>query len=348
MKRWTMPSGALVSQEAVDAPANPWKVGYEYCAMFEQEFACMKAGQYTGDARHFDDAEHLWFNAMQGSREPDGSAILYCSDENRLSVHDEHGGRERFTPTGQHIAVCCNPNSTRVAAYFISNAWMKPTGTEPALAAMLYGPCEVKTEIAGTSLRMEELTGCPYSGDVQIKLIPSKPVAFCLWLRNPSWSKDTKIVSASADIRRVGDFWQLRKRWKAGDIVSISFDRTIREVPAINGEVALQYGPLLYVLPVKGETKTVKTYKKSCLKDYYVSADPNVMTEFSLPSGTRDHGFGFRPTTVAGANPEFPLVNPPVVLEGTLLGKDNLPMPVTLVPMGTKSTELRRVTFPVR
>ncbi len=65
--------------------------------------------------------EHLWFNAAQGSRVPDGSGVLYCSPENRLSVDDEIGHRQRFSPTHQQVAVCCNPNATRVAAYYIAN-----------------------------------------------------------------------------------------------------------------------------------------------------------------------------------------------------------------------------------
>lgn len=342
MNRWTMPSGALVSQESVNAPPHPWNVGYEYCAMFEQEFTHLRAGQKTGDAAHFDAIEHLWFNAMQGSREPDGSAILYCSDENRLAINNQHSGRERFTPTGQHVAVCCNPNSTRVAAYFIAHAWMKPAGSEPALAATLYGACETQTEIAGVPLRIEEKTGYPYSGDVELILKPAKPTKFCLWLRNPSWLKNSNIVCAGADLRRVGDFWQVRKRWKSGDTVAIHFDQSLRQVPAINGEVALQYGPLLYVLPIKGEIKTIKTYPNSNLKDYYVLADPEAVSDLSLPAGQR-----FKPKTVAGTNPDFPLDHPPVVLEGTLLRKDGTLLPVTLVPMGAKGSQLRRVTFPV-
>ena len=351
VQRWSMPDGAMVSDEWVTTLPRPWNVGYEYCAMQEQECTYLSAGRKTGEAQDFDAVEHLWFNAMQGAREPDGSAILYCSDENRLSVHDEHGGRSRFTPTGQHVAVCCNPNSTRVAPYYIANAWLKPAGPEPALAAALYGPCRLTTELAGTRVQVEEATAYPYSDSVELTLTPEKPAEFCLWLRNPSWSKDTKIACAGADIRRVGDFWQLRKMWKPGDTVTIKFDQAVREVPAINGEVALQYGPLLYVLPVKGERETVKSYAKSELKDYFVNlpkgTDPKEPRALFLPEAKRAVGFGFTPKIVVGTNPDYPLDNPPVVLEGALLRQDGSALPVTLVPMGAKSAELRRVTFRV-
>jgi DUF1680 family protein len=182
---FTMPSGAMVSEESVDAPPHPWNVGYEYCAITEWQHTLINAGQKTGDAAHFQAVEKLWFNAAQGSRQPDGSAILYCSHENRLSIHDEIGKRQRFSPTHQQVAVCCSRNAARVASYFVSNAWMRPRGSEPALALALYGPCEVNTHVAGVPIKIKEETRYPYEGTVEITLNPNKPISFCLWLRNP-------------------------------------------------------------------------------------------------------------------------------------------------------------------
>jgi hypothetical protein len=347
MDRWILPSGALVSEENVSLPPHSWNAGYEYCTVFEREFTLIQAGQKTGDSADFEAIEHLWFNAAQGLREPNGSAILYCSYENRLSIHDEISQRQRFSPTHQQVAVCCNPNATRVAPYFIANAWMRPNRIEPSLAATLYGPCEVKTEIADTPIRIEEQTDYPYSGDVEIAIHPARPVAFCLWLRNPQWSKETKIVCPGADIRQVGGFWQVRKQWKEGDTIAIHFDQTIREVPAINSEVAIQYGPLLYVLPVRGEMQTVRTYDKPGFKDYHVSLAKGADAKLGLLPDKRAAGFGFVPKAVEGTAGDFPLDNPPVVLEGSLLRTDDTVEHVTLVPMGARNTQLRRVTFPI-
>ena len=133
---------------------------------------------------------------------------------------------------------------------------------------------------------------------MEIALHPDKPLHFCLWLRNPEWSKEMKITCAGASIRREGAFWQVRKMWKEGDTIAIHFDQAIREVPALGNEIALQYGPLLYVLPVKGETQTVKTYANSTLRDYYVTPSGNVETGLALPAVKRAAGFGFSPETI--------------------------------------------------
>ena len=350
MDPWVMPSGALVSMESVDHPPQPWDVGYEYCTIFEREFTLLSAAEKLGDAAYADAVEHLWFNAGQGSRVPDGTAVLYCSAENRLQVQDEFGRRQRFSPTHQHTAVCCNPNATRVASYYTAGMWMRPRGAEPAIAALLYGPAQMTADIEGSAVSIEEKTLYPYSGDVELRVCPAKPVTFCLWLRNPSWSRATQIACPGAEVRLAGGFWQVRKRWSSGDKVAIHFDQRIHAVPAINGEVALQYGPLLYVLPVRGATKSVRTYPKAGFEDYLMSADKDVDTKLALPASQRANGFGFVPKRLSagGANPDFPLDNPLVELEGKLVREpDGALVSVTLVPIGAQSARLRRVTFSV-
>jgi hypothetical protein len=350
MDHWVMPSGALVSMEEVNHRPQPWDVAYEYCAIFEREFTLLSAVQKLGDAAYADAVEHLWFNAAQGSRVPDGAAVVYCSTENRLSVHDEIGGRQRFSPTHRHIAVCCNPNATRVAPYYTAGMWMRPRGAEAAIAAVLYGPSQMTADIAGSAVSIEEKTLYPYAGEVELTVRPARPVSFCLWLRNPSWSRAARIVCPGAEVRVVGGFWQVRKEGSSGDKVAIAFDQVIRALPAVNGESAIQYGPLLYVLPVRGTIKTVARYPQAGFEDYLMSADKDVETKLALPAGQAAQGFGFTPQRASadGADPDFPLDNPPVELEGKLVRQsDGALVPVRLVPMGAQSARLRRVTFPM-
>jgi hypothetical protein len=224
---------------------------------------------------------------------------------------------------------------------------MRPESSEPALAATLYGPCEVQTRLAGVPVRVEERTNYPYSGDVEIVLYPETPLRFCLWLRDPEWSKKTTIDCPGAGIRRVGSFWQVRKMWKSGDAIGLHFGQAVRAIPALDDEFAVQYGPLLYVLPVKGKVETVKTYALPEFKDYYVTQSDHEETDLALADDQRAAGLGLAPRTVSGSDPDYPLDRPRIVLSGEMLGKNGTPASVTLVPMGAASTRLRRVTFPM-
>jgi len=152
MNRWVMPSGALVSDESISSPPNPWNVGYEYCTMLERELTLLQAGRAVGDAADFEATEHVWLNAAQGSREPDGSAVLYCSSENRYPFMTRSAPASVFLRPISRLRFAATQCHTRRPVLY-RNTWMRPNGNEPALAATLYGPCEVKTDIAGTPCR---------------------------------------------------------------------------------------------------------------------------------------------------------------------------------------------------
>jgi hypothetical protein len=47
MNGFTMPSGALVSEESVDAPPQPGNAGYEYCTIFERQFSLISASYWV-------------------------------------------------------------------------------------------------------------------------------------------------------------------------------------------------------------------------------------------------------------------------------------------------------------
>jgi len=67
----------------------------------------------------------------------------------------------------------------------------------------------------------------------------------------------------------------------------------------------------------------------------------------ALPADKREAGFGFAPKSISGSNSDYPLDDPVTVLNGELLRQDGTLKPVTLVPIGAKNAQLRRLTFPI-
>src|ERR1039458_335270 len=210
--RYSEPSGSGVSQEWIkDLPPDPSHTEYEYCATKELQFTFESALQKTGRSECGDRAELIWFNAAQGARLPDGSAISYLTSDNRSrcdgKVLDgkEPEKRNKFSPAHVDVAVCCNPNATQVAALFVRGMWMSdPQG---GLVAMLYGPCVVSTTIAGTKIRIEESTLYPFEQTVDVVVHPEHSLEFPLWFRNPLWSHATHVVCEGAKVEREGEYW---------------------------------------------------------------------------------------------------------------------------------------------
>jgi DUF1680 family protein len=135
--------------------------------------------------------------------------------------------------------------------------WMRHhTG---ALAALLYGPCEVSLHMNDVPVRIEEKTLYPFKNTVEIHLHPAGPVSFSLLLRDPGWSRGTSVSSQGAEIVREGDYWRVTKQWKAGDTVTLTFAPVVQEIAAVNGEIALQHGALLFARPIASTETIAKT-----------------------------------------------------------------------------------------
>jgi DUF1680 family protein len=352
LTRYTEPSGSAVSQEAIDnLPPDPTYTEYEYCATKEIQFTLESALQKTGVAALGDKVEKLWFNAAQGARTADGRAITYLTPENRLRCNGrtpdgvQASPSNKFSPTHADVAVCCNPNATNVAALFVRGMWMHHQSG--SLAALLYGPCNVSTQVDGVKVAIEEKTNYPFQNTVEMVLRPERPAEFALLLRDPGWSRGTNVASSGAEISRVGEYWRVSKKWNAGDTIEIQFAPIVEEVAAVNGEVALQYGALLFARPISSTKTVIKTYPLPGFEDaYYEPSGP--IEEWNLPSEERWNGFGFQPVVSPSASTsEKPFDAPVVTLRGKMLRKPGGErVDVDLVPLGNAPV-LRRLTHPI-
>ncbi len=126
LARYTEPSGSAVSEESIShLSPDPMFTLYEYCATKEIQLTLESALQKTGVASLGDKIERIWFNAAQGSRLADGTAITYLTSENRFHcdglMPDGMSGNAsiKFSPTHADVAVCCNPNAANVASLYV-------------------------------------------------------------------------------------------------------------------------------------------------------------------------------------------------------------------------------------
>jgi len=354
LSRYTEVSGSAVSQEDVARlKPDPQFTEYEYCATKEIQFTLQSALQKTGLPYLGDRVEQIWFNAAQGSRLPDGSAISYLTCDNRfhcdnLSPDGMHPDpQSKFSPTHADVAVCCNPNAANVAPLFVRGMWMRVT--DGGLAALLYGPCSVSTTVSGVRVQIDERTSYPFKNGIEITVQAEREIEFPLLLRDPGWSHGTAVTCEGADIRREGGYWIVTRKWKtASTIVTLEFRPIVREVAATNGEVALQYGALMFVQRIEERKTVTKTYPVKGFEDTTYLPMPGKYEAFELPASARWRGFGLKPVYLTqGTNWLRPFDTPVITLQGTLPGKsDRSEIAVTLVPIGNAPI-LRRATFPI-
>ncbi len=351
---YTEVSGAAVSMEQIfDRPPDPALSEYEYCAIKEIQWTLESALQKTGFAAYGDHIERIWFNAAQGARLADGKAIAYLSNDNRLrcdgtdAVDAKVNNRNKFSPTHTDVAVCCNPNATNVAPLYVRGMWMRHARSG-GLAALLYGPCSVKTHVRQVAVELEQTTNYPFEHEVQIEVRPEKEIEFPIYLRDPAWSRGTTVTCASANVARNGDCWVVTKKWKRGDRIEVAFVPTVQEVPAVNGEVALKYGPLLFAQAIAANKTAVKTYSLAGFEDTHYLPASEPQPERMLPENLRWQGYGFKAVRNPGsANVLRPFDTPVLTLEGRMVrADDGSQTEVKLVPLGNAPI-LRRLTFKI-
>ena len=353
LDRYTEPSGSAVSQESIsNLKPDPTLTEYEYCGTKEIQFTLESALQKTGVAALGDKIERLWFNAAQGSRLADGTAITYLTPENRLHCDGmaQDGvaleQRNKFSPTHADVAVCCNPNAAIVSSLYVRAMWMRQPGG--GLAALLYGPCKVSTTAHNVPVHIEEKTNYPFENTVEIAIRPEQEIEFPILLRNPEWSNGTTVTCEGASIARDGDYWTVTRKWRVGDKLRINFVPTIQERPAVNGQIALQYGALLFAKPIEANKKVIRTYPVPGFEDAYFLPVASSEEMLAFPASSRCRSFGFKPVALTeNVNPLRPFDKPVLVLQGNMTRHtDGSEVAVTLVPLGNAPV-LRHLTFAI-
>ncbi|HEX9106026.1 MAG TPA: hypothetical protein VF832_02330, partial [Longimicrobiales bacterium] len=280
-----------------------------------------------------------------GARLPDGSAIAYLSADTRLFAtaerQDAHsygapGRRFKYSPTHDDVACCCTPNAVRLLPQLVSRMWLRLPG-EPGIAAVAYGPCELRTTVAGVPIRIVEETAYPFSDTVELILEPERPVELTLLLREPGWAGYMHVgVSGGEPVFQEG-WCRIRRRWVAGDRVRIDFRPEVRAEPYANGEVAAMRGPLQFVLPLEHRLVSIRDYPLPGFHDYDVTP-VDLAQGYRIPlldAAAPELGLDFAGDAAAAG--DRPWDASPLTLSGP---------GARLVPMG--ATILRRASFPIR
>lgn len=187
--------------------------------------------------------ERAIFNGLFAAQSPDGRKLRYY-------VPFE-GPRVYFDGD----TYCCPCNYRRIIAELPGMIYYRMKG---GLAVNLYTPSKATLKwIDNASLSIEQETDYPNSGEVRIRIDPSKPLKFPLFLRIPRWceaaelSINEEILSPRAG---GGSFYPIFREWEKGDVVQLRMPmpwRLIRGRKAQAGRAAVMRGPQLFCLNSK-------------------------------------------------------------------------------------------------
>ncbi|MGM9743067.1 MAG: beta-L-arabinofuranosidase domain-containing protein [Candidatus Cryptobacteroides sp.] len=278
-----LPDGVNSSEEGVSGKSS--RNAHETCDIIDYMWTCSYMLKTTAETEWADRMERALFNAGMGAITKNFDAHQYYSCPNQVFC-DDHSSHiltyedSRLAYRLAHKPPCCTGNVTRMFPVFVGTQWLK--GKDNALYKALYGPGSVTHHVGDRQVTVSEESVYPYSDRIMLS-ISGDEAEFPLYVRIPGWCRtpsvklNGKVLSGATP----GEFFRIRRKWNAGDIVELEFPKEAEFVNWDNYEsMTVNYGPLLFALPVEAATEeerignpafkcnSYRSYRKTPLSDW--------------------------------------------------------------------------------
>ncbi len=325
---------------------------------------CVVAGQMwddiiflslSGNGRFADHAEKLALNAAPICTSRDAQMHTYFQAPNRVvnascGVFRQGPGASGTIYKREHYPRCCMAALNRLLPLQIQSLWM---AREDGIAAVLYGPCTVETELPGAGkVHVTEETAYPFEETIRLSVRTEKPAGFPLYLRIPTWCHAPRVTVNGTHMTPAtrDGFMKIARVWQTGDKIELVFPQQIRLAEGVDASAAdapyaaVTLGPLVMALNLEGTDEnthragapwqfaldrksfSAKVTRSAVKPGFDWPADAPVKVTASLVGATWAH------------DPKKPCLPQ---LDGAALGEDQT---VTLVPYGC--ARMRVALFP--
>ncbi len=230
--------------------------GTETCAVTEAMFSFEVLMSILGEPAMGDRLERLAFNALPAAFKPDMWARQYVQQSNQIRcarfedrVYTNNGPDANMYGLETHFG-CCTANMHQGWPKFVSHLWMATP--DEGLAAVAYGPCEVRARCGEVDVKIQVETAYPFDSVIAIHVDVARPAMFPIELRIPAW--------ASAATVRVGDdepkpagagrMHRLHRTWEGRTTIELVLPMRWRVERRYNNAVSLLCGPLVFALKI--------------------------------------------------------------------------------------------------
>lgn len=197
----------------------------------------------TADARFTDLLELTLYNSVLSGIALDGMTYFY---QNPLSSDGDHHRQTWFR------VACCPSNISRTVASLPGYVY---SVSDNAIWTHLYvANAATLTLPDGKSVRVQQQTAYPWSGEVRLQVLDAFDGA--INLRLPGWCEQGWTLSVNGQATKPelteGGYLSLKRAWQAGDVIALSLPMPVQRIecnPIVAenaGRVALMRGPLLY------------------------------------------------------------------------------------------------------
>lgn len=217
----------------------PWRRGIETCVTVTWIKFAGQLLRLTGDSQVADAIELAAYNALLGAQGGDG----------RWWVHHSPlaGVKERAPEQCDLHQNCCVASGPRGLMLLPQLAVMRD---DAGAVVNFYGPARARVPLAGGGEAGLKIEGnYPVGGEVRVAIDVAAPAEFTVQLRIPAWSRRTQVAvnGEAQEGVTAGAYLPLRRTWRAGDVITVTFDLRARQqrAPGELGQVAIVRGPVV-------------------------------------------------------------------------------------------------------
>ena len=262
----TLTGGAIGDEWIAERTANATTTGYEYCSLQELVDSYSVLLQKQGDAKTAEKIETIFYNAAQGSRNPNHSCIAYLKTDNSYEMEGTKNGeiepdrkqiRYKYSPAHQDVAVCCNPNAGRITPYFIEKAWMKEN--DSVLVNLLLMPNVIQTSLQNQKLTIETITDFPYANTFTYVIKNPQRSQFKIKIRKPTWAIE---IVCNQKYFVENDCLVFEVNANNSTTIELEFKANVEIKEDVNKEKYFSYGAMFYAKSIDALELTGKTYYK--------------------------------------------------------------------------------------
>ncbi len=260
----TITGGAIGDEWIAGRTADATKTGYEYCSLQELLDSYTVLLQKNGNSKIADEIETIFYNAAQGSRNPQHSCIAYLKTDNSFEMLGTKNGeiepdrkqtRYKYSAVHQDVAVCCSPNAGRISPYFLQSSWFKEG--ENMLVAALLMPNILETSLNNLKLKIENKTNYPFENQFIFKIRLENPTAFKLKIKKPAWVKSIK---TNEKFCVEDEYIVIERYFLKEDKIELEFTADVLVKEDLNHEKYFTYGALIFAWPIASDEQKGREY----------------------------------------------------------------------------------------
>ena len=245
--------------------------GIELCSVVELMYSLEKMIAISGNPEFMDRLERIAYNALPTQVTDDFSARQYFQQANQVMLtrhrhnfyEEDHHGQTDLCYGLLTGYPCCTCNLHQGWPKLVSHLWY--ASNDGGLAAIVYGPCNLTSTIAGgCEINIREETHYPFEDLIRFHIYTPEEVSFPLHLRIPLWC-ETPLLSINGkeiDFKVSGRMVIVDRLWKNGDLVELELPMKVKLNRWVENSVSVERGPLVYALKIREEWTQVENSDK--------------------------------------------------------------------------------------